>query len=287
MKIDEEMLSAYLDGELTAGDVATLEAALAEDMALQGELALLIEADQMAQEEFAAVTAEPVPDALIAAINGAGSEAEPIAPEPKTPELQPALTPRPEPLPEPLPEPANIPHAPSTSGWAIAAAVVGALMIGGAGGLYFGGVATQQETSTVAAWIADIADYHAVYAAQVRHLVEVPAEEADHIETWLTATLGADVVIPELAEQGLTFEGARLLVAAGRPVAQLLYTDSDGAVVALCQIQADTPQEAARQDAIGGFDLVSWGAGDANFVIVADEGRPDLRDIVEAASGQV
>ena len=159
-------------------------------------------------------------------------------------------------------------------------------MIGGAGGLYFGGL-TSQDAPAVAGWISDIADYHAVYARQVRHLVEVPAEEADHIETWLTATIGADVIIPDLAEQGLTFEGARLLVAAGRPVAQLLYTDADGAVVALCQIQSDSPQLAARQDAIGGFELVSWGGDEANFVVVADEGRVDLRDIVEAASGQV
>ena len=54
MSINEEMLSAYLDGELSAEDVAKLEDVLARDTALQGELAALIEADQAAHEDFAA-----------------------------------------------------------------------------------------------------------------------------------------------------------------------------------------------------------------------------------------
>ena len=272
MTVTEEMLSAYLDGELNQADVAALEEALAVDGDLQAQLAALIDADQAAQDEFGAMLEEPVPDHLLSVLQTAAPAEAPAMPE--------RLQAQP-------PEPANLPSAPAISGWAIAAAVAGALMIGGAGGLYLGGATTTQEATQVAGWISDIAEYHAVYAAQVRHLVEVPAEEADHIETWLSATLGTMVAIPELEAQGLTFEGARLLVAAGRPVAQLLYTDADGGVVALCQIQTDAPQAAARQDTLGGFELISWGSASSNFVIVADEGRSDLRDIVEAASGQV
>lgn len=281
MTITEEMLSAYLDGELGADDVARVEQELAQDMALQTVLAELIEADQIARDAFAAQAAEPVPEALIAAIDGASrgkdepgdelpvADIRPMRPEASTP-----------------PEPANSAAAPAISGWAIAAAVAGALLIGGAGGLYFGGVAGQ-ETTTVAAWIEDIADYHRVYSQQVRHLVEVPASEADHIETWLTATLGSQVTIPDLEAEGLTFQGARLLVAAGKPVAQLLYTDASGGVVALCQIQTDTPQSEVREDTLNQFSLVSWGGEDANFVIVADETRPNLEAIVGAAANQV
>lgn len=278
MKIDDEMLSAYLDGELSDDVAARVEAALAEDMALQGQLAALIEADQAAQEVFAAQLSEPVPEALTRAI-----EAAPLGGTATGPR---DAVPMPEPAPITAPEPANIPTPPATSGWAIAAAVAGALLIGGAGGLYFGS-ATPSQPAAVAAWIEDIADYHAVYAQQVRHLVEVPAAEADHIETWLTGTLGATVTIPDLAPQGLTFEGARLLVAAGRPVAQLLYTDADGAVVALCQIQSDSPQPDIREDRVNAFSLVSWGGSEANFVIVTDEGRSDLDAIVRSAAEQV
>lgn len=277
-KINEEMLSAYLDGELGRDDAARLEDILAKDMELQGQLAALIEADQSAQEAYAAQLSEPVPEALISVI-----EAAPLG---QVAAASQDAKPMPGPAPISPPEPANIPAPPATSGWAIAAAVSGALLIGGAGGLYFGSAPTSQPAE-VAAWIEDIADYHGVYAQQVRHLVEVPASEADHIETWLTATLGATVTIPDLESEGLTFQGARLLVAAGRPVAQLLYTDAQGAVVALCQIQSDTPQSEVREDTLNAFSLVSWGGSDANFVIVTDEGRSDLDEIVGAAAEQV
>lgn len=274
MEFNDALLSAYLDGQLEPREVAEVEAALAQDAELQGVLAALIEADQAAQDVFAEMIDEPVPATLVAALRQ-----EDAAPEPRLDAAHSAPSGR------AVPDAANAPGAPRRP-WAIAAALAGAVMIGGAGGVYWGS-GSSVETQVAASWIEDIAEYHAVYAQQVRHLVEVPASEADHIETWLTGTLGADVVIPDLADEGLTFEGARLLVAAGRPVAQLLYTDASGAVVALCQIQSDAPQEAARFDEIGGFDLVSWGGVASNFVVVADEGREDLRAIVAAASDQV
>lgn len=136
-------------------------------------------------------------------------------------------------------------------------------------------------------WLSDIADYHAVYAGQQRHLVEVPASEADHIETWLTATIGAQVTIPDLTDQGLTFQGARLLVAAGKPVSQLMYTDALGRVVALCQIQTAQPRSGFADSQAEAFHLVSWGGSDANFVIIGDKDRTDLTEIAQSAAAQV
>ena len=93
--------------------------------------------------------------------------------------------------------------------------------------------------------------------------------------------------MPDLSGSGLKFEGARLLVAAGKPVAQLMYTDADGAVVALCQIASAAPNDSTARRTIGGFEMVFWGGTDANFVIVGDEGRNDLEAIAEAARQQV
>lgn len=266
MTYDDARLSAYLDGELSEAETRAFEEALAVDADLQAQLEALMAADDLAREALGRELDEPVPPALAAAIEAA---------------------PGPEQMTEALPrsQAANAPNPPRRVGLALVAAVAGALLIGGAGGFYMAREAA--PVAVAGGWLADIADYHAVYATQVRHLVEVPAEEADHIETWLTATLGAAVTIPDLADQGLTFEGGRLLVAAGRPVAQLIYTDAGGAVVALCQIASGTPQAALAQTTLNGFEMVSWGGVDANFVIVADEGRPDLQAIVSSAAGQV
>lgn len=252
-----DKLSAFLDGELPEAEARDIEQALEGDPALQAELEALMAADAVAQEEFAAVLEEPVPFELAAAIKNA-----------------------------PVAEVANAPSAPAGRGWLAVAATVVALIFGGVAG-YVGGLSQGTQVAAAPGWLSDIADYHKVYAGQKRHLVEVGADETDHIEKWLSATVGADVRVPDLGAQGLTFQGARLLVAAGKPVAQLMFTDAQARVVALCLIATDTPQDGFAERDIGGFDFVTWGAGNANFVVVGDDRRSDLLEIARAAETQV
>ncbi|QBY02533.1 anti-sigma factor [Rhodophyticola sp. CCM32] len=258
MKIDDEMLSAFLDGELTADKTRAIETALTDDPGLQAQFETLMAANNLAKQAFAAMADEPVPLALAAAIQDA-----------------------------PVPIPANAPNAPSSrAGWLLASALVIALGVGASSGYFFGRT-TIEEVASARSWLTDIADYHAVYETQVRHLVEVPASEADHIETWLTGTVGTQVRIPDLTEHGLTFEGARLLVAVGKPVAQLIYTDADQRVVALCQIRADGASPDFDERRINSFDMVTWGREDANFVVITDHGTENIRAIAQAAAEQV
>lgn len=256
----EDKLSAFLDGELPEEEAREIELALESDPRLQAELDALMAADAFASEAFAEALTEPVPMGLAAAVRDA-----------------------------PTTSPANDTSAPtSRSGWLSAVAAVLFLAVGGTGG-YFAGLSQNPPASldTTPVWLADIADYHAVYSAEKRHLVEVAASEADHIKTWLTNSVGTSVTIPDLEASGLTFQGARLLVAAGKPVAQLMYTDAAGNVVALCQIRTDSPSEGVNTRTLNGFGMVSWGAGDANFVIVGPEGQGNLGEIAELASTQV
>lgn len=248
-------LSAYLDGELDAAASEEVEARLARDPNAQAELDLLMGIDAVAQEQFADQLNDPVPFAVAQQIKGT------ILEEPK---------------------------APSRPIWATLAASLVVFTMGGAGGYIF----KDQTTPPVvtAGWLAAIADYHAVYASQGRHLVEVGADESDHIETWLGNTIGASFTIPDLSSFDLTFEGGRLLVANGKPVAQLMYRDPDGAVVALCLQRANTPTDAAptfNERTINGFDFVSWAAGDAQYVVIGEGGTQTLPDIAVAAALEI
>ncbi len=255
----EEKLSAYLDGELSFAESAEIEAALQTDTDLQAELEALMAADTLAKGAFAEALNDPIPTSLASAIYDASDATA-----------------------------ANAQVAPTGySGLFAAALACLMLVVGGVGGYMVS--SSQQPTQVAAApgWLVDIADYHGVYAKENRHLVEVGADESNHIMTWLTNSVGANVRIPDLAASGLTFEGARLLVAAGKPVAQLMYTDADGGVVALCLIATDTPREGIGSQTIGAFEMVSWGGDDANYVIVGDEGRDDLEAIALSAGEQV
>ena len=250
-----QKLSAYLDGELDAAAAEEVELRLASDPAAQAELDALMEADAFAQESYAAELDAPVPFALAQQIKAA-----------------------------------PMPAAPAQQRRPIWGALAASLVVFVLGGI--GGYTLRDQTAPVqtAGWLADIADYHAVYAAQGRHLVEVGADESDHIETWLGNTIGASFAIPDLSDYGLTFEGGRLLVANGKPVAQLMYRDADGTVIALCLQRSNAPAQgvlAFNQQTLNGFDFVSWNAGDANYVVIGPEGRPDLNDIAAAAALEI
>ncbi|MEJ6404509.1 anti-sigma factor family protein [Yoonia sp. 2307UL14-13] len=255
-----EKLSAYLDGELDATEAAAVEARLESDPAAQAEFDALMEADALAQDVFEAQLDDPVPFALAQQIKAAD-----------------------------LTVPANSAAAPTPrSGWGAIAASLVMLVLGGVGGYVVKGQTTPPVQT--AGWLADIADYHAVYASQGRHLVEVAADESDHIEAWLGNTVGAEFSIPDLSEFGLTFEGGRLLVANAKPVAQLMYRLPDGTVVALC-LQASSRETdgtlAFREQTINGFDFVSWTANGADYVVIGPQGQPDLNAIAADAALEI
>jgi len=121
------------------------------------------------------------------------------------------------------------------------------------------GKRTSQQVASARSWLAEVAEYHQVYAKQTRHLFEVPASEQAHIESWLSKEIGVDFKVPDLGDAGWTFQGARLLVAAGKPVAQMMYTNAEGAVIALFGLQngSGTAAEPALR-AFGDVHMATW-----------------------------
>lgn len=69
---------------------------------------------------------------------------------------------------------------------------------------------------------------HAVYSPEVRHPVEVGADQQAHLVQWLSKRLGTALRPPVLAPQGFELIGGRLLPGEGGPVAQFMYSDSGG-----------------------------------------------------------
>ena len=62
---------------------------------------------------------------------------------------------------------------------------------------------------------------------EVRHPVEVKAAE-EHLIRWLTRRVGAPIRAPSLADRGWKLMGGRLLPDLGLPAAQFMYEDAGG-----------------------------------------------------------
>lgn len=249
-------LSAYLDGELDPAEAEAIEERLATDAKAQAELDALMQADVVAQEQFAGQLDDPVPLALVREIKN---------------------------MPVPEPQAAG----PARPIWGAMAASLFMFVIGGLGGYLLREESTPAPTG---GWLQAVADYHVVYASQERHLVEVGADEADHIKAWLGNTVGASFSIPDLSGYGLNFEGGRLLVANAKPVAQLMYRLQDGTVIALCLQRSNADPTAPlvfNERTINGFDFVSWSANGADYVVIGPSGQPDLQAIATTASTEV
>ena len=69
---------------------------------------------------------------------------------------------------------------------------------------------------------------HATYSPEVRHPVEVGADDEQHLVAWLSKRLGIKVRAPKLDEAGMSLVGGRLLPGDNGPVAQFMYQSQNG-----------------------------------------------------------
>ena len=129
--------------------------------------------------------------------------------------------------------------APPRRRWRAAAAIAAWIAVGAA----LGGVAGWQlhaGRAVVPLALPDIpvlahraALAHATYAPEVRHPVEVGADQEQHLVAWLSKRLGGDVRAPRLESEGMTLVGGRLLPRDPGPVAQFMYQSAPGRRVTL------------------------------------------------------
>lgn len=107
------------------------------------------------------------------------------------------------------------------------AAVAVWFALGGVAGWYVHAYNTARSADSVAfARQAVIA--HVVYSPEVRHPVEVGADQEAHLVSWLSKRLGASVKVPHLSAVGYQLVGGRLLPGNQGPVAQFMFQDGNG-----------------------------------------------------------
>jgi anti-sigma factor RsiW len=158
------------------------------------------------------------------------------------------------------------------------AAAAGVLLLAGAGVI---GIRLQPDERVHT--MAEVAEYHTLYAQETTHLVEVPASRQAELEEWLGARLHRTLAVPDLSGDGWSFEGGRMLAAGSAPIAQLLYSAPGRAPIALCITFSDAAESKPRQYIEEGMRMAAWDAAGYLYVIVGDL-RPDE---VTALTGRV
>lgn len=193
--------------------------------------------------------------------------------------------------------PANSPSW-SMPGWRRMAAMLcvaaGAGLLGGAAGwtLRGAGAATGAPAAGVAQLAAlprQAAIAHAVYTPEVKHPVEVGADQQQHLVAWLSKRLGKQLRPPQLSQQGYELVGGRLLPGDSGPVAQFMYADAGGQRLTLYvssgqKQQRDTGFRFAQEGNVGVF---YWIDGSFGYALSAAVGKKELSQIANAVYEQL
>lgn len=245
--LDEAALHAWIDREIAEDDCAAFVQAMKDDPGLARRVERF-RADQAAlREALSAVLDDPVP-ARLRQVLDAGTRARPRL----------------------LP---------------IAAAL--ALFVAGALAGFAGGGWWRQAADARDVIATQALDAHLVYVGEVRHPVEVGAGERDHLVAWLSKRLGGPLKAPDLAAQGFSLVGGRLLPATdARAAAQFMYEDAAGERVTLyVSTTADRRETAFRVMARDGAHAFYWLDGPFGYALagtLAEDRLLRLAHIVHA-----
>lgn len=169
--------------------------------------------------------------------------------------------------------------------YALAAAL---MAVSGIAGWQLHAYVAGERTQTVyLARVAAVA--HAVYSPEVRHPVEVGADQETHLVNWLSKRLGAGLKIPHLAEQGYTLVGGRLLPGERGPAAQFMYQDSKGQRMTLYvrvskEVREQTAFRFSRENNVGVF---YWIDGRLGYALSGETDRAELLRVADAVYRQL
>jgi anti-sigma factor RsiW len=164
---------------------------------------------------------------------------------------------------------------------ALAAAAAILLFLAGTTSGWYGRALLAPDALRLHTLVADAAAAHLVYAVEVRHPVEVPATEQDHLATWLGRRLDVPLRVPDLSASGYELVGGRLLPAEqGRPAAQLMYQDVGGRRVTLYVRTIPGNQHTAFRFAReGDLSALYWEDGNVAWVLVGELPRARLLEL--------
>jgi len=122
-----------------------------------------------------------------------------------------------------------------------------------------------------------------VYASEVRHPVEVFANEEAHLATWLGKRLAIpDLKVPDLKSLGFHLVGGRLLPVDGRPGAMFMYEDQGGErLTVIVGRNKENKTTSFRFASAKDVETFYWIDGELGYAVTGEISRDMLRKVAE------
>jgi anti-sigma factor RsiW len=244
--VSEEELQAYVDGQLEGPRHDRVAAIIASDPELARRANELRGLGEAMHAAYDSALDEPVPPQMLQTVMDRG--------------------------------PAPLLRLAAAVAWMTVGGVIGGVIVSQTGPERTNDVATVRPLPREAAYA------HAVYVPEVRHPVEVGADERAHLNAWLSKRLAHPVAAPDVRRIGYQLVGGRLLPDAGRPAAQFMYEDAHGVRVTLyVRAHGGRARETALRHAEnGGVGVVYWVDGPLAYALAGSIEKTELEHTAEA-----
>lgn len=293
--ITDEMLVAYLDGELPSAEQRKLETALDADEELRARLALLEDGGRPWAEAFEGLLEQaPMPKleaAFAAAVKTHAEETPDELPAPESAKPVPSG-------PEAAAAGGDSERTPANDqgarGWwrpAMAACIAVTLLVGFAVGYGTNQAQKPQVASAVGTeaeiWRQAVADYQALYT---RETVSTASDDPQvHAAGLLRVGNALGLPLPDAVFQvpGLDYKRAQILKFGEQPLAQLAYLYEDDIPIAFCIVRLDEADRAAENEVRSGLNVVHWAKDGFSLMVVGDLPVEQLNDFARALEGKM
>ena len=143
--------------------------------------------------------------------------------------------------------------------------------------------APTRETTVMAAALPEQAESaYLIYAGEVRHPVEVGADQQVHLATWLGKKLNYAFNIPDLSAQGFKLVGGRLVPVNGKAGAMLMYEDGNRQRITVLVGRDDNNRTTSfRYATAGNLETFYWIDGPIGYAVTGDISRERLQALAD------
>lgn len=170
--------------------------------------------------------------------------------------------------------------------WRVAASVVLAFGVGGAGG-WFLHVGLQPATSSLTLLTQEAVANHVVYTADRRSPTELGAEQRDDLARWVSNRLNHKVAPPDLSADGYHYMGGRLAATSDGPAGLFMYDDAQGVRLTVFVLPMGAADSAPIQHVdFAHVDGCAWIDKGVGYTVVGKLPPAELRRLAEQVRQQ-
>ncbi|HUH50167.1 MAG TPA: anti-sigma factor [Mycoplana sp.] len=142
--------------------------------------------------------------------------------------------------------------------------------------------------AATAAFAGEARSAFLIYTSEVRHPVEVRADQQEHLAAWLGKRLDYRLRLPDLSTLGYSLVGGRLVPVGGKAGALLMYQHANGQrLTMMIGRNAENRETSFRLDAEGPVRTFYWIDGPVGYAVTGEISADALRAVADECYRQM